>query len=86
MTRSEVERKVDELAEVHNGEAFADAVRRYSESLSEDEREELKAVLLDRARLLEDAVEERYKVRGWFARTLERVEEAERRLSPPRNQ
>jgi hypothetical protein len=77
---------VDELAEAHSGEAFADAVRRYAGSLAEEEREELKAVLLERARLLEDAVEERFKVRGWFARTLERVEDAERRLSPPDNQ
>jgi hypothetical protein len=69
MSRAELERRVDELAEAHSGRAFADAVRRFSESLDEHEQEELKAVLLERARLLEDAVGERFEAHGWFRRT-----------------
>jgi hypothetical protein len=68
MSRAELERQVDELAEAHSGKAFADAVRRFSETLGAEEQEELKAVLLERARLLEDAVEERFEARGWFRR------------------
>ena len=68
MSRRELERRVDELAEAHSGTAFADAVRRWSETLCPDEQEELKGILLERARLLEDAVEERFEAQGWFRR------------------
>ena len=86
MSRSELERTVDELAEAHGGEAFAEAVRRYSETLGDDEREELKQVLLGRARLLEDAVEERFRARGWMRRTFNLLEEIGREdRSPPSN-
>ena len=87
MTRQELERRVDELAEEHSGEAFADAVRRFAETLDDGEREALTAVLLERAQLLEDAVGERYRARGWFRRMIDRIEEIERRLptEKPRN-
>jgi hypothetical protein len=84
-SRHELERRVDELAEEYSGEAFADAVRRYSETLRADEQEELRAVLLERARLLDGAVEERFQSRGWIKRMLARIEEIERRVSSPGN-
>ena len=82
MSRVELERRVDELAEEYSGEGFADAVRRYAETLDGDERAELEAVLLERARLFDDAVAERYRHRGWLRRMLDRIEEIERRTSP----
>ena len=39
-------------------------------------------VLLERARLFEDAVQERYRHRGWLRRMLDKIEEIERRSSP----
>ena len=77
--RAELERRVDELAALHSGHEFADAVRRYSESLDELDREELKAILLLRARAFDDAVAERFEARGWFRRTFDRMSEVERR-------
>jgi hypothetical protein len=68
MIREELERQVDDLAELYSGQDFADAVQRYSQDLRPDEQEELRAILLERARLLEDAVQERAEARGWFRR------------------
>jgi hypothetical protein len=68
MIREELERQVDDLAELYSGQDFADAVQRYSQDLRPDEQEELLAILLERARLLEDAVQERAEARGWFRR------------------
>jgi hypothetical protein len=68
MSREELERRVDDLADSYSGADFADAVRRYSDSLPPEEQEELQAILLERARLLEDAVQERAEARGWFRR------------------
>ena len=85
MSRRQLQLAVDQLAESHSGEAFAEAVRRYSEGLDEEERQELQSVLLERARLLEDAVGERFKARGWMSRMFARIEELERRRSPPHN-
>ena len=84
--RRELERRVDELAGRYSGQTFADAVRRLSDSLRENEREELKAILLARAQLLENAVEDRFRARGWLTRTFSRLEEIARAdRSPPRN-
>ncbi len=83
MSRRELERRVDELAQEHSGEAFAEAVRRYSETLDAAEQEELQSVLLDRARLLEGAVDDRYQHRGWLRRVLAQIEELERRVTRP---
>ena len=79
MSRRQLEEAVDQLAEQHSGEAFAEAVRRYSAGLDEEEREELQSVLLERARLLDDAVDERFKARTWLSRMMQRIEELERR-------
>ncbi len=78
MTRAELEARVDELAVEHEGAAFADEVRRFSEELDDREREELKAILLVKARALEDAVDERFEAKGWFRRTLGRIGDVER--------
>jgi hypothetical protein len=77
-SRAELEQRVDELAAELEGREFAEAVRRYSEELDEREREELKAVLLLRARALEGAVSERFEAQGWFRRTLGRIGDVER--------
>ena len=80
--RAELERRIDALAEEHSGEEFADAVRLYAETLNGDDRAELEVVLLERARLFDDAVQERYRHRGWLRRMLDKIEEIERRSSP----
>lgn len=76
-SRRELEQRVDELAADHEGAAFADAVRSYSEELDEEDREELKAILLIRARALEDAVGDRFEAHGWFRRTFGRMADPE---------
>jgi hypothetical protein len=73
MRRDELERRVDELSAQHDGAAFADAVRRFSEELDEAEREELKAILLQKARAFEDAMDERFEAKGWIRRQLGRL-------------
>ena len=78
-SRAELERRVDELAADYSGQAFADAVRSYSDGLDEGSRTELKAVLLQRARAFEGAVGERFEARGWLRRTLGRMEGRVRR-------
>jgi len=78
-SRAELEQRVDELAAELEGAAFAEAVRRYSEELSEPEQDVLKAILLQRARALEDAVGERFEAQGWFRRQLGRIGDVERR-------
>ena len=80
--RAELERRIDALAEEYSGEEFADAVRLYAETLNGDDRAELEVVLLERARLFDDAVQERYRHRGWLRRMLDKIEEIERRSSP----
>lgn len=84
MTRAELEACVDELAAEHSGAAFADAVRELSDRLDEDEREELKAILLLKARLFEDAVGERFEARGWIRRTFGRLGDPPERRPPRR--
>jgi hypothetical protein len=73
MRRDELERRVDELSAQHDGADFADAVRRFSEELDEAEREELKAILLRKARAFEDAMDERFEAKGWIRRQLGRL-------------
>ena len=85
MNRSELERRVDELHREHSGRAFADAVRRYSDTLAADERETLKAILAEKAWSQQNAVEESSVPRGYFRR-LFRLAQIERRRSPPGNQ
>jgi len=78
-SRAELERRVDELAAEFDGQAFADAVRQYSDGLDAGSREELKAILLARARVFEDTIHDRFEAKGWLRRTLDRVAAAERR-------
>jgi len=78
-SRAELERRVDELAAEHSGAAFAEAVRRYADGLDEQSRADLKAILLRRARALEDAVENRFEAKGWLRRTFGRMADAEQR-------
>jgi hypothetical protein len=78
-SRAELELRVDELAAAYSGQAFADAVRSYADGLDEDARTELKAVLLQRARALEDAVGERFEAHGWLRRTFGRMDGRVRR-------
>ena len=80
MTREQLEARVDELAARHTGAEFAEAVRRFSEEeLDEPEREQLKAILLVKARALEDAMDERFEAKGWIRRTFGRMGAAEPR-------
>jgi hypothetical protein len=84
VSRREIERRVDELADAHSGQAFADAISRYAEALDPDAREELERVLLERARASDDTIERRFEERGWFRRVLRRIEEAEQRAAESR--
>ena len=68
-SRRDLEQRIDELAAEYEGAAFADAVRSYSDGLDEAAREELKVILLRRARALEDAVGDRFEAQGWLRRT-----------------
>ena len=67
-SRAEVERRVDELAGLHSGRDFADAIRAYSATLDEPAREELKQVLLERAADFDQAIMDRVDARGWLRR------------------
>ena len=75
-SRAELERRVDELAAAHSGQVFADAVASYAQGLDDAAREELEAVLLQRARALEDAVSDRFEAKGWLRRNFDRMSEA----------
>ena len=66
--RADLERRVDELAELHSGEAFADAIKALAADLNGDEAELLKAILLERGANFDQAVMERVDARGWFQR------------------
>lgn len=82
MTRAELERRVDELAAVHSGRAFAEAIRTYSAGLDAPAQELLKEVLLERAADFDQAVMERVDARGWLRRQWDRAAGS----SPPVNQ
>ena len=85
MSRLEIERRVDELADAYTGKAFADAVKSYADGLDPVSREDLEHVLLERARAEDDAIERRFEERGWFRRVLRRIEEAEQRAARRRD-
>ena len=68
MSRAEIARHVDELAEAHSGRAFVDAIRAYSETLDAPSQEELKQVVLQRAANFDQAVMERVDAAGWLQR------------------
>ena len=66
--RADLERKVDELAEQHSGQAFADAIKALAAGLNDDEQELLKEILLERGANFDKAVMDRVDARGWFQR------------------
>ncbi len=66
--RDDLERRVDELAELHSGAAFADAIKALAADLNGDEAELLKEILLERGANFDKAVMERVDARGWFQR------------------
>ena len=68
MDRADLERRVDELAEEHTGQAFADSIKALAADLNGDEEELLKEVLLERGANLDKALMDRVDARGWFQR------------------
>ena len=66
--REEIGRRVDALAEQHSGPDFADAIRRYSETLDEQGQAQLRQIVLERAADFDQAIMERVDARGWFRR------------------
>jgi FixJ family two-component response regulator len=48
-TRAALEARVDKLAAEHEGEEFVEAIRSFGEQLSDEERDLLGRVVLDRA-------------------------------------
>ena len=68
MDRADLERHVDELAEQHTGQAFADAIKALAADLNGDEEELLKEILLERGATFDQAVMDRVDARGWFQR------------------
>jgi hypothetical protein len=72
-SRRQLERRVDELAAEHSGRAFADAIREYSQTLRDDEKEQLQRILVERSVDFDQAVMERVDARGWFRRQWDRA-------------
>ena len=68
MGREAIARRVDELAEEHSGQAFADAIRAYSATLDEASQDDLKQIVLERAANFDQAVMDRVDARGWLRR------------------
>jgi len=66
--RAALEWRVDELAQLHSGQAFADAIKELAAELNGDEEELLKEILLERGATFDQAVMERVDARGWFQR------------------
>jgi hypothetical protein len=68
MDRAALEWRVDELAGLHSGRAFADAIKELAAGLNGDEKELLQEILLERGANFDQAVMERVDARGWFRR------------------
>ena len=68
MDRADLERRVDELAELHSGQAFADAIKALAADLNSDEEELLKQILLERGANFDKAVMDRVDARSWYQR------------------
>lgn len=71
--RTELERRVDELAEELSGRAFAKAIQAYFDELDSESQEELRRILIERAANLDQAVMDRVDARGWFRRQWDRA-------------
>ena len=72
-SRRGLEERIDELAATHSGRAFADAIRDYSETLDDQEKEQLQQLLVERSVNFDQAVMERVDARGWFRRQWDRA-------------
>lgn len=68
MDRADLEQRVDELAELYSGQAFADAIKALAADLNGDEEELLKEILLERGANFDQAVMDRVDARGWLQR------------------
>ena len=60
--------RVDELAELYSGQAFANAIKALAGDLNSDEEEQLKQILLERGANFDKAVMERIDARSWYQR------------------
>ena len=72
-SRRGLEERIDELTATHSGRAFADAIRDYSETLDDQEKEQLQQLLVERSVNFDQAVMERVDARGWFRRQWDRA-------------
>jgi hypothetical protein len=82
VTKEELHRYVDDLAEAHRGPDFVAAVEHLAGRLGPDERAQLEEVLLERsADGFRDAIAARVEARGWFRRQWDKLEPGNR---PPR--
>ena len=84
MSRAEIARRVDELAETYSGRAFVDAIRDYSETLDPVSQEELRQIVLERAANFDQAVMERVDAVGWFRRQWDEATGSSPRSNRPR--
>jgi hypothetical protein len=82
MTKEELDRRVAELADAHNGRDFVAAIERLAGDLRPDERALLEQVLLERsADGFRDAIAARVEAGGWFRRQWDKLDPGNR---PPR--
>lgn len=84
MSRAEIVRHVDELADAHSGPAFVDAIRAYSETLDPVSQEELKQIVLERAANFDQAVMDRVDAGGWLRRQWDQATGSSPRGNRPR--
>jgi hypothetical protein len=76
-SRQDIEDRVNVLRERFDGEAFADAIAKFSEELGPEEQEDLREILLERSRdyaARNAALDERFDRGGWLKRTLDKME------------
>ena len=74
MDRADLERRVDELAGQHTGQAFADSIKALADDLNGDEEELLKEILLERGANFDKALMDRVDARGWFQRQWDKAD------------
>jgi len=78
----DLEDRVNVLRERYDGEDFAAAVADFSAELEDEERDDLRKILLERMKEHAErnpALDQRLAQGGWFRRTLGRIEDSERR-------
>ena len=73
-TRADLERRVDELAAEHSGQAFAGAVTAYADTLDPAARQVLGTVLPERAGGPEEELRRQWEGRSWLQRALRRID------------